>query len=190
MDILRDNELADLIYTFGTMNPGLVTLHNYPNYLQKFKRPDNGQLMDLASTDILRCRELGVPRYTEFRRLLHLPVPERFEDITSNPGWAVKLREVHGDIDRVDLLAGMYAENRPEGFAFNDTAFRIFSLMASRRLNSDRFFTEKVYTREGLSWINDNTMGTVLVRHCPQLAPCVSGLGNAFGIWKRPGGAR
>lgn len=101
---------------------------------------------------------------------------------------------MYGDIDRVDLLAGMYAEDRPEGFAFSDTAFRIFILMAFRRLNSDRFFTdsftERVYTREGLSWINDNTMGTVLVRHCPQLAPCVSGLGNAFGIWKRPGGAR
>ena len=28
--------------------------------------------MDLAATDIVRTRELGVPRYNEFRRLLHL----------------------------------------------------------------------------------------------------------------------
>ena len=47
------------IYTFGTENPGLVTLHNFPKYLQTFTRPDTGALMDLAATDILRCRELG-----------------------------------------------------------------------------------------------------------------------------------
>jgi hypothetical protein len=192
VDLLRDNDLGDLIYTFGTMNPGLVTLHNFPKYLQTFKRPDNGRLMDLASTDILRCRELGVPRYTEFRRLLHLTVPRSFDEITSNRQWAAELRDVYGQLDRVDLISGMYAEDRPEGFAFSDTAFRIFILMASRRLNSDRFFTESftenVYTREGMSWINDNTMITVLLRHCPQLLPHLSGLDNAFAIWNRHAG--
>lgn len=35
----------------------------------------------------------------------------------------------------------MLAEPLPPGFGFSDTAFRIFILMASRRLKSDRFFT-------------------------------------------------
>jgi hypothetical protein len=43
-----------------------------------------------------------------------------------------------------------------------DTAFRIFLLMASRRLKSDRFFTvdytPEVYTATGLRWIDDATM--------------------------------
>ncbi|MCU1531646.1 MAG: peroxidase family protein [Arthrobacter sp.] len=189
VDLLRDSRLGDLLYTFGTMNPGLVTLHNYPKHLQTFRRPD-GQLMDLASTDILRSRELGVPRYTEFRRLLHLPVPRSFGDITDNPDWARELSGVYGgDIDRVDLIAGMYAETRPPGFAFSDTAFRIFILMASRRLNSDRFFTRDftpaVYTPEGLRWIDENTMVTVLLRHCPELAPALRSTPNAFALWPR-----
>ena len=61
--------------------------------------------------DIVRCRELGVPRYCEFRRLLHLPVPQTFEEVTSNKVWAS--------------------------------------------------------------------------RHCPELAPTVTKLPNAFGIWDR-----
>jgi Animal haem peroxidase len=191
VDILRDNALTDLIYTFGTTNPGLVTLHNFPKYLQTFKRPDNGALMDLAATDIIRCRELGVPRYTEFRRLLHLPVPKTFADVTSNPEWAQELHDVyHGDIDALDVIPGMYAEDRPEGFAFSDTAFRIFILMASRRLNSDRFFTtyftDEVYTSTGMDWIKNNTMITVLERHCPELVPHLTEVSNAFAIWKRP----
>jgi hypothetical protein len=181
--------LDDPLYTFGTTNPGLVTLHNYPKHLQTFRRPD-GQLMDLAATDILRSRELGVPRYTEFRRLLHLPVPHSLEQLTDNPDWARELRDAYrGDIDRVDLLAGMFAETRPEGFAFSDTAFRIFILMASRRLNSDRFFTgdftPAVCTPEGMRWIDEDTMVTVLLRHCPELAPALRSTGNAFTPWLR-----
>jgi hypothetical protein len=190
-EVLRTNRLVDLLYTFGTMNPGLVCLHNFPKYLQAFRRPDTGALMDLSATDIVRCRELGVPRYTAFRRFLHLPVPETFDDITSNQQWAAELHAVYnGDIDSVDLLPGMFAEDRPEGFAFSDTAFRIFILMASRRLNSDRFFTthftDEVYTPEGITWIEDNTMVTVLTRHFPELEPYVGGSSNAFAIWERP----
>jgi Animal haem peroxidase len=185
------SELADLIYTFGTMNPGLVTLHNYPKHLQMFIRPDNGEPMDLAAIDILRCRETGVPRYLEFRRLFHLPVPRSFSDITSNPQWAEELREVYGELDKVDLMAGMYAEDRPKGFAFSDTAFRVFALMAARRLNSDRFFTthftDEVYTRAGMKWLQQNTMGTVLRRHCSALAPYLQKRDNAFALWPRAG---
>jgi hypothetical protein len=146
--------------------------------------------MDLAAIDILRCRELGVPRYTQFRKLLQLPIPRDFDDITSNPVWAKELAEVyHGDINQVDLLSGMFAEDRPQGFAFSDTAFRIFILMASRRLNSDRFFTRdftpQVYTSEGLQWIDENTMVSVLLRHFPELRPQLGGITNAFGLWSR-----
>jgi hypothetical protein len=191
-EVLRTNRLVDLLYTFGTMNPGLVCLHNFPKHLQTLHRPDTGTLMDLSATDIVRCRELGVPRYTAFRKLMHLPVPNTFADVTSNKQWAAELHDVYnGDIDSLDLIPGMFAEDRPDGFAFSDTAFRIFILMASRRLNSDRFFTthftDEVYTPEGIKWIENNTMVTVLTRHFPELDPFVGATTNAFAIWERQG---
>jgi hypothetical protein len=83
----------------------------------------------------------------------------------------------------------MYAEDLPKGFGFSDTAFRIFILMASRRLKSDRFFTvdytPEVYTPEGLEWIASNTMTTVLLRHHPELAPALRHVKNAFAPWQR-----
>jgi hypothetical protein len=117
-------------------------------------------------------------------------VPQTFDEVTSNKTWAQELRDVYdGKLADLDLIPGMMAEDLPEGFAFSDTAFRIFILMASRRLNSDRFFTDyftdAVYTPEGMAWIGDNTMGSVLARHCPALAPAVAKLPNAFGIWAR-----
>ena len=182
---------GDLFYSFGVAHPGAVTLHNYPKFLQRFERHD-GPTIDLAAVDILRDRERGVPRYNEFRRLLHLEVRDSFEDLTENPEWREELRRVYdNDVNRVDLMVGMYAETPPPGFGFSDTAFRIFILMATRRLKSDRFFTvdyrPEIYTQAGIEWVENNNMTTVLLRHCPELRPAMGHLKNAFKPFKRVG---
>ena len=144
---LSEMSMADVLYSFGRAHPGALILHNYPRFLQDFHRPA-GDHVDLASIDVLRVRERGVPRYNEFRRLFHLNAPASFEELTDNPVWAEELRRVYGDVERVDLMVGMYAEPKPEGFGFSDTAFRVFILMASRRLESDRFFTDRLPARD------------------------------------------
>jgi hypothetical protein len=191
--------IEDVFYSFGLGNPGQLKLHNYPNFLREIRVPDvvgddrSTKLpIDLATIDILRDRERGVPRYNRMRRLLHMAPAKTFEDITPDPKWADELREVYdGDLERVDLQVGMLAEKGIEGLAFSDTAFRIFILMASRRLKSDRFFTRdftaRVYTPLGMRWIAENDMTSVLLRHYPQLAPVLSRCSNAFKPWgKRP----
>lgn len=190
LPLLEKVPMADFLYSLGTEHPGLVTLHNFPASLQHFTRPD-GQVMDLAAVDILRHRELGVPRYCEFRRLLRLRAPAGFDELTGDPALAQQVSRLYGgDIEKVDLMVGLYAERLPEGFAFSDTAFRIFLVMASRRLNSDRFlaqdFTPQVYTTPGMRWLADNTMATVILRHYPELRPAMRTPPNAFTPWQRP----
>lgn len=190
--MLEQTSMADWLYSFGIAHPGVITLHNYPRFLQDFERPD-GEFMDLAATDVLRARELGVPRYNEFRRLLRLAPARTFEELTDTRRWAEEMRRVYeGDIERVDLMVGLFAEPRPKGFGFSDTAFRIFILMASRRLNSDRFFTTdynpRVYTKIGMKWIDDNDMSSVLLRHFPVLERSLHGTRNAFAPWAWPQG--
>ncbi|MGN6378177.1 MAG: peroxidase family protein [Gaiellales bacterium] len=187
---LSEVPMADLFYSFGTSHPGAISLHNYPRHLQHFHRPD-GSLIDLASIDILRVRERGVPRYNEFRRLFRLKPASTFEELTDNPVWAEELRRIYGHVERVDLMIGMYAEPKPRGFGFSDTAFRVFILMASRRLESDRFFTRdyrpEVYTAAGLEWVESNSMRTVLLRHFPELEATLTGVANPFAPWTRAG---
>jgi Animal haem peroxidase len=180
--------MPNALYSFGVAHPGAITLHNYPRFLQHLTRP-NGEEVDLAATDVLRIRERGVPRYNEFRRRFHLKPAETFEELTPNAEWAEQLRRVYGDVERVDLMIGLYAEQPPKGFGFSDTAFRVFILMASRRLKSDRFFTRdytaETYTQEGLDWIDDTTMVDILERHYPEVAPALEGVDNAFAPWRR-----
>ena len=97
--------------------------------------------------------------------------------------------ELAAQTENVDLMIGLYCEPLPKGIGFSDTAFRVFILMASRRLKSDRFFTRdytaKTYTQEGLDWIGDASMITVLLRHFPRLAPALAGVRNGFAPWKQ-----
>jgi hypothetical protein len=193
-EFMQGYEISDLIYSMGVEHPGQITLHNYPRALQRFRRID-GELMDLATLDILRDRERGVPRYNDFREELRMPRIRSFEELTPNRQWAEEIRRVYdSDIDKVDLQVGMYAEPLPPGFGFSDTAFRVFILMASRRLKSDRFFTTDfrpdVYTQTGIDWVTHTKMKDVLLRHYPELEPALDGLPNAFLPWNRvsPGG--
>src|SRR4029453_7167689 len=158
--------IADAFYSFGIANPGAIELHNYPASFRVDFQPDpGGPLVDLATVDILRDRERGVPRYNEFRALMHRKPVASFAELTRDP-----------------RVAG----ERPPGFAFSDTAFRVFLLMASRRLKSDRFFTAdytpSVYTPTGLRWIDDATMSKVLLRHYPRLDTVIR-RDNAFKPW-------
>ena len=184
--------VEDALYSFGVQHPGAITLHNYPNFLRALIREDGDRPFDLAAVDILRDRERGVPRYNRFREIVGRKRIASFEALTSNPVWVKELREVYNDdIDSVDLMVGLFAEEIPEGFGFSDTAFRVFILMASRRLKSDRFFTTDyradIYTQWGLDWIDNNSLLTVLRRHYPSLSPALYGISNGFHPWLKVG---
>jgi hypothetical protein len=181
-------DLADLFYSFGVAHPGAVRLFNYPRALQNLVR-DNGERFDVGTIDILRDRERGVPRYNQFLRLLRKRPVSSFDELTDNPQWAEAIKDVYdNDLEKVDTMVGLLAEPLPEGFGFSDTAFRIFLLMASRRLKSDRFLTSdyrpEVYTKEGMDWVEETSMVEIITRHFPAVGPAMRGLDNAFKPWR------
>ena len=126
-ELMTRFSMADLFYSFGVMNPGAITLHNYPRFLQRLERPD-GPMIDLAAVDILRDRERGVPRYNEFLKLIDKKPVKKFEDLSSNKEWVEEIKRVYdGDIDKVDLMVGMFAEDLPQGFGFSGSRRSAFS---------------------------------------------------------------
>lgn len=184
--------MPDLFYSFGTQHPGALKLNNYPRFMQELSIPER-PFFDMGTVDIVRARERGVPRYNEFRRQLGLNPIATFDDLSDDPNVRTQLRRVYGsapaDVEKLDLLIGTLAEgHRPTGFGFGETMFQIFILNASRRLQADRFYTdsytEEVYTAEGLRWIDQSDLKTVLLRHYPELAATgLANIKNAFEPW-------
>ena len=187
--ILEQFKAEDLLYSFGISYPGAIRLHNFPKHLQTLVK-DNGEQLDLGTVDVLRDRERGIPRYNRFRRLLHKAPVTSFEELTDNPKWAEELKRVYNnDLELVDTHVGLMAEPLPKGFGFSDTAFRIFLLMASRRLKSDRFLSRdyrpEIYTRQGIDWIEQTSMIDLIGRHFPAVAPFMKGIESAFHPWRK-----
>ncbi len=197
--VLRQTGLANALYSFGIAHPGAITLYNYPRAFQALER--EGEIIDLSVVDLVRDRRRGVPRYNDFRAGLRKPRIRRFEDLGSDRETVERLRDVYRSVDEIDTMVGLFAEARPEGFGFSDTAFRIFLLMATRRIQSDRFLTvdfrPEIYTPLGMDWIARNGMNSVILRHCPQLAGLLLREAGAFAPWRpalpeesAPGGAK
>lgn len=205
-EISDSYQMKDLFYSFGTSHPGALVLNNFPAFMQNIEVPLIGYTpfgkIDLAATDIIRDRERGVPRYNEFRRLVHLKPIARFEDLFDLKNLDLEsteqlknLKEVYqDDVEKLDLVVGCLAEQfRPKAFGFGETQFQIFLVMAARRLQADRFFTTDytpaVYTQAGLDYIDTASMKSVIERHYPELAPVlnritpVGGIINAFNPW-------
>ena len=178
--------LEIMLYSFGISHPGAIKLHNYPRALQAFER--DGERIDLSVVDLVRTRQRGVPRYNDFREGLHKPRIRHWEELCADPESVRRMRELYGGIDEVDTMVGLFAETPPEGFGFSDTAFRIFILMASRRLQSDRFLTvdfrPEIYSPLGMDWIERNGLTSVILRHCPELAAVVPRDVSAFAPWR------
>ena len=182
----------DAMYSFGIEEAGKMTLNNYPNPLRKMQRQGRNIEIDLATVDIVRDRERGVPRYNAFREVLGKPKlgEQDWHLISSKLEVQEALKCVYKTVDDVDLMIGLYAEDLIDGFAFSETAFRIFIMMANRRLKSDRFFTvdytPEVYTPWGIDWIENRTMSHIIGDHYEPLRPWVGKLANAFKPWNDP----
>lgn len=161
---------------------GNLTLFNYPCALRNLAPTDkNGKSgaepVDLAALDLYRDRERGIRNYNDFRRGLHMEPFKNYDELTGgNTKMIQTLEEVYGKdgIEKVDLLVGNLAEKKIKGFAISETSFLIFLLMASRRLEADRFlnedFNDKIYTKAGMAWVEDTTsLRDLFRRHLPEL---------------------
>ena len=62
-------------------------------------------MTDLASLDIIKDRERGIPRYNDFREALRMPRRKSIEDITPNKHWAKEIAEIYnGDVAAARLV--------------------------------------------------------------------------------------
>ena len=201
--IVQEYGLADMFNTLGLAPQGRLTLNNYPDFFNGLDTPNHpgqtspGQKLDLATIEIIRDRERGIPRYNAYRESIGMERFTSISNITQDPVHLKALMEVYdGDIDKVDLLVGSLAEQtRPPGFGFSgttailtlDTTFRVFIAIASRRLMADRFFTDfykdEVYTKEGMDWIKSSTMKSVISRNIPELGLFLVKVSNPFIPW-------
>ncbi|XP_044501170.1 alpha-dioxygenase 1-like [Mangifera indica] len=194
---LSKHGFKNQIVSMGYQASGALELWNYPLWMrdlivQDVDGKNRVDHVNMIALEVYRDRERKVARYNQFRRALLLLPISKWEDLTDDEEKIQVLREVYGDnVEELDLLVGLMAEKKIKGFAISETAFVIFVVMASRRLEADRFFTsyfnEKTYTKKGLQWVNNTeSLRDVLHRHYPEITKKWMNSTSAFSVWDSP----
>lgn len=80
---------VDWMYSFGRNRAGLMTLHNYPKFMESMEirrniqdqKKDQPLKMNMGAVDVMRDRERQTPRYNAFRRALRMRPIDNFEEL-------------------------------------------------------------------------------------------------------------
>ena len=112
-EAMHSRGLANWALSFGRQRLGLLTLRNYPMFLQSLKmdRLDSAtKQIDIAALDLIRDREHGVPRFNEFRRQYGLRQLTGFDDFIDSNLPAAAPDRVEQE-DRVKTLREIYGQH-------------------------------------------------------------------------------
>lgn len=102
---------------------------------------------DLASLNIQRGRDLGLPSYNDTRAALGLGRADGFEDISSDPNVQAALFKAYGSIDNVDLWMGGVCEETQSDSQLGPLFTKIVAEQFRALRDHDRFWWERDLTR-------------------------------------------
>ena len=122
---------------------------------------------DLASININRGRERGLPDYNTIRGNFGLQSYVFFQQINPDPDVYIKLVGMYQDINDVDPWVGMLAEERMPGALFGPTVMKIMEVQFAALRDGDRFFFENdpVLTEEEKDWIKTTTLHDIIMNN-------------------------
>jgi hypothetical protein len=141
----------------------LQVIDDLRNFL--FGPPGAGGL-DLASINIQRGRDLGLPGYNQARVDRGLPRVTSFSQITSNAAAASALQTIYGDVEKVDVWVGGLAEDHVPGGIVGPLFAAIIRDQMRRSRDGDRFWFENgQFSDTDLAAIRATRLSDVIARN-------------------------
>ncbi|GGW14300.1 hypothetical protein GCM10018980_12640 [Streptomyces capoamus] len=131
-------------------------------------------LLPIEAHSVAVGRELRLASYNDYRAYYGFPRVTDTRQISGDPRVQEALRDVYGDVDAIDLYAGLFAEEPEPGAIFGRLLERIISVDAfSEALNnpllSPRLFGPDTFSPEGLRAVRETRSFSDLVhRNLPE----------------------
>jgi hypothetical protein len=129
-----------------------------------FGPPGSGGF-DLASLNIQRGRDHGLPDYNSVREQLGLERAETFADISSDPEVQAKLEEAYGSVDNIDVWVGALAEDHLRGASLGELNSTVLTEQFEAIRDGDRFWYENVLEGSELREIQHTSLSDIIERN-------------------------
>lgn len=121
--------------------------------------------LDLASLNIMRGRDHGLPTYKEIREALGLDPVENWSDITSDTDLQAKLAAAYGSVEKVDLWVGGLAEDKYHDAMVGETFYTILADQFIRTRDGDAYWYESRLDADTLYEIKNTSLGEIIERN-------------------------
>jgi peroxidase len=122
---------------------------------------------DLASLNMQRGRDNGLPSYNQVRIDYGLPPKATFNDVTSNTEFQTRLAAAYTSPDDADLWTVGICEDHFNGGLVGETFFTILKEQFQRSRDGDRFWYEGYLDATTLATVQAQTLSGIILRTCP-----------------------
>ena len=129
-----------------------------------FGPPGSGGF-DLASLNIQRGRDHGIPHYNALRSMAGLSPVASFGEISSDASVVAGLASVYSDVDSIDPWVGLLAEDHAPGAMVGPTLSMILGDQFARLRNGDRFWYESYLPSDLVDLVNAQTLSVIIQRN-------------------------
>ena len=96
--------------------------------------------IDLASLNIQRGRDHGLPDYNTVRKYYTGKAVTDFSQISSDPAQVASLKKLYGDVNNIDLWIGILSEDHVSGTSVGLTMQRILKTQFENLRDGDYYF--------------------------------------------------
>lgn len=120
---------------------------------------------DLASLNIQRGRDHGLPSYNAVRRALGLRPARNFGDISSRPEIRRRLRAAYDTVEDIDLWVGGLAEDPLPGAMVGELVGVILKDQFEALRDGDRFWYQRVLSRQEQRQVEGTRLADIIRRN-------------------------
>jgi hypothetical protein len=120
---------------------------------------------DLASLNLQRGRDHGLPAYNDVRLALGLTPALDFDDITNNQEVQKRLKSVYGNVNQVDLWIGALSEDHRRGAMVGELIYTILVDQFERLRDGDRFFYQNIFRHYQIKKLEKTTLADIIRRN-------------------------
>jgi peroxidase len=126
-----------------------------------FGPPGSGGF-DLASLNIARGRDHGIPGYNDLREAYGLGRVESFDEITRDEARRQALFAAYGDVDAIDAWVGGLAEDHLDGAMVGETLATVIGDQFRVLRDGDRFWYQGTLSRRDRRYVERMSLARII----------------------------
>jgi prostaglandin-endoperoxide synthase 2 len=166
-ELATSNGLGALFEAASEQPAGQVGLGNTPY-----------TLWPVEAASIQQGRAVQLRSYNDYRELSGFPRVTDFDQITGNAKIREQLRQLYGEVDRIEFFVGLFAEDVPKNGVLPNLIGRMVALDAFSQVYTNPLLAQRIYDEETFS-----PLGLEIIRSTTTLSEVVN-----RNVPARPGG--